>query len=133
MLLSPEQARHALSRVDPARLLAGWPVGLRDGALLALTAAGLSSAEIATLQASAITMAGGQVVVTVRRRGIPWSVTLPIDLGARLLAWLTECRLWGEAEPVFRGKRGPLDSTAVRQVLSRYRKRASRPAPRRRA
>lgn len=120
MPLTPDHAHALLSRVDPGRLWAGRPVGLRDGALLALVAAGLSSAEIAALRASAIEMAGGRLVVTISRDGRPWPIALPIDLGARLLAWLTECRLWGDAEPVFRGQRGPLTPMGVRKVLCRY-------------
>ena len=38
--IQPQQARSVLSRVDPARMRSDWPVGLRDGALLALAAAG---------------------------------------------------------------------------------------------
>jgi len=120
MRLRPEQARALLPGVDPGRLRSGRPVGLRDGALLALAAAGLSCVEIAALRASAVTMAGGHVVVAIHRHGITWSAALPTDLGARLLAWLTECRLWAEAEPVFRGARGPLTPIGVRKVLDRY-------------
>jgi len=96
-------------------------VGLRDGALLALVAAGLSAVEIAALKASAVTLHGGRVVVSVRRHGVTWSAALPTDLGARLLAWLSECRLWADAVPVFRGARGPLTSDGIRKVLDRYR------------
>jgi site-specific recombinase XerC len=120
MRLSREEARAALSQVDPGRLRSGLPVGLRDGALLALMAAGLSAVEIERLKASAVTLAGGRLVVSVRREGVPWSVVLPIELGARLLAWLTERRLWGLREPVFRGPQGAFTSDAVRKVLDRY-------------
>ncbi|HEX7184444.1 MAG TPA: hypothetical protein VF756_21640 [Thermoanaerobaculia bacterium] len=131
MLLSPEQARQALSRVDPARLLAGWPVGLRDGALLALLAAGLNAEEISELHASAISMDRGNLIVAVRRYGITWRAEMPIDLGGRLLAWLTERRLWATDTPVFTGPQGPLSYFAVYKVLERYGNR--QPAPRRRA
>lgn len=123
MPLRPEQARALLPHVDPARLQGGWPIGLRDGALLALTAAGLSSFEIAALQANAVTMVGGQLHVTTNRHGVPWFAVLPTDLGAHLLVWLSECRLWAEARPVLRGPRGPLTAAAVRQILARYRHR----------
>ncbi|HEY6547031.1 MAG TPA: hypothetical protein VI589_03960, partial [Vicinamibacteria bacterium] len=66
-------ADRLLSRVDPGRLLAGRAVGLRDGALLALIAAGLTSVEISTLQATAIKMIDGQVQVSIQRQGIIWS------------------------------------------------------------
>ena len=121
MRFDPEHAHDLLSHVDPGRVRSGRAVGLRDGALLALVAAGLSAVEIATLRASAITMAGGQIMIEVRRHGILWSATLPTDIGARLLAWLSESRLWAVPEPVFRGSRGPLTSTGICKVLERYR------------
>lgn len=125
-------ADRLLSRVDPGRLLAGRAVGLRDGALLALIAAGLTSVEISTLQATAIKMIDGQVQVSIQRQGITWSATLPTALGARLLAWISECRLWGEAEPVFTGRRGgPLTLGGVGRVLHRYRHRPPTPARKR--
>ncbi|HWM95200.1 MAG TPA: hypothetical protein VN493_30885 [Thermoanaerobaculia bacterium] len=127
MRLRPEHAHEVLPHVDPGRLRSGRPVGLRDGALLALVAAGLSAVEIAGLRASAVTMAGGRLVVSVRRHGVTWSAVLPTDLGARLLAWLSERRLWAIPEPVFRGGQGPLTPYGVRKVLDRYRK-----APKRR-
>lgn len=118
--LCPERARKVLPQVDPARQRSGRPVGLRDGALVALIAAGLSAEEIAALQASAITMDRGRVQVTIRRYNVTWKAVLPIDLGGRLLAWLTEARLWSEPLPVFVGSRGPLSPMAVHQVLYRY-------------
>ena len=130
MRLRPEEAHAALPQVDPGRLRSGQPVGLRDGALLALLAAGLSAVEIASLKASAVSMAAGRLVVSVRRHGVTWSVILSIELGARLLAWLTERRLWAMREPVFRGPQGALTSDAVRKVLDRYTK---APRPRRSA
>jgi site-specific recombinase XerD len=120
--IRPERARAVLPQVDPARLVLGWPVGLRDGALLALIAAGLSAAEICALPASAITMERGNLLVTVRRHGILWKVVLPTDLGARLPAWLTESRLWADPTPVLYGPRGPLTRTAIHQILHRYRR-----------
>jgi len=111
-----------LSRVDPGRLFGGRAVGLRDGAILALIAAGLTLVEISNLRATAIKMIDGQVQVSIQRQGITWSATLPTALGARLLAWISECRLWGEAEPVFAGRRGgPLTLGGVGRVLHRYR------------
>jgi hypothetical protein len=128
MRLRPEHAFTVLSRVDPARLRGGWRVGLRDGALLALVAAGLNAVEIAALRASAITMSGGHVVVSVYRNGSSWPLPLSTDLGARVLAWLSEHRVWATPEFVFPGIRGPLTAIGVRKVLLRY---GSRRTPRR--
>jgi hypothetical protein len=118
MRLSPEEARAALPQVDPGRVRSGLPVGLRDGALLALVIAGLSSKEIAGLKASEITMAGGRLVLSNCGADADRSVILSIHLGGRLLAWLSERRLWAVPEPVF----SPLTSNGVRQVLARYRR-----------
>ena len=121
MRLDPEQAHALLPRVDPGRVRSGRAVGLRDGAVLALVAAGLTAVEIAAIRATAITMANRQAVVSVRRHGISWSIVLPDDLGGRLLAWLTEARIWGLPEPVFQGCRGPLTSMGIWKILDRYR------------
>ncbi len=123
MAICPARARAILPQVDPARQRSGEPVGLRDGALVALMAAGLTAEEIAGLEASAITMERGSVLVTIRRHHITWEAVLPIDLGGRLLAWLTESRLWAENKAVFFSSRGPLSPMAVRQVLYRYQQR----------
>jgi len=117
----PEHARALLSQVNPARLRWGLPVGLRDGAVLALLAVGLTAAELAALHATAVSMERGNLRVAVHRHGAAWSVTLPADLGGRLLAWLTERRLWATPEPVFTGIQGPLTRRAVHQILHRYR------------
>ena len=122
MPLRPERARVILVQVDPTRLRSGWPVGLRDGALLALVAAGLSAEEICGLHASSISMDRGNLLIAVRRHGILWKAVLPTDLGARLLAWLTERRLWADATPVFTGPKGPLSRVAIHQILYRYRR-----------
>jgi integrase len=94
-------------------------VGLRDGAVLALIAAGLEAVEISALRASAIRMEKGRVMVHVRRRGGHWWIVFPTDLGARLLAWLTEVRLWGVPVPVFQGCRGPLTPMGICKILRR--------------
>jgi hypothetical protein len=125
MRLDPEHAHELLSRVDPGRVRSGKAVGLRDGALLALVAAGLSAVEIAAIRASAVTMTDGKLVIAVRRHGVIWSAALPTDLGARLLAWLSECRLWGVPDPVFRGRRGSMTPIGICKVLERYRNRQS--------
>lgn len=121
MHLDPVHARTLLSRVDLGRVRSGRAVGLRDGALLALVAAGLNTAEIATLHATAIQMHDNRVMVSVERHGIPWFTILPTDLGARLLVWLSESRLWALPERVFHGPRGPLTQAGVCKVLRRYR------------
>ena len=119
--IQPAQARSALSRVDPARMRSDLPVGLRDGALLALAAAGLNAEEICGLRCSAISMERASLVVTIRRHGVTLRIELPTDLGARLLAWLTERRLWSDPGPVFAGPQGQLSPAAIHQILFRYR------------
>lgn len=121
MRLDPEHARELLACIDPGRVRSGQAIGLRDGALLALVAAGLSAVEIAALRASAITMAHGKLLVSIRRHRLAWFVVLPADLGGHLVAWLTECRLWAVPEPVFQGSRGPLTAIGICKVLDRYR------------
>lgn len=81
MHLCPEQAHALLPRIDPGRLRFGLAVGLRDGAILDLVAAGLSAVEIAALKASEVTMQEGRVVVYVNRQGGTWSAVLATDLG----------------------------------------------------
>ncbi len=121
MRLDPEHAHTLLPRVDPGRVRSGRAVGLRDGAVVALVAAGLTAVEIAALQATAITMANRQAVVSVHRHGISWSIVLPDDLGGRLLAWLAEARIWALPKPVFDGCRGPLTSMGIWKIVDRYR------------
>jgi site-specific recombinase XerC len=121
MPIQPQRARAALPHVEPDRVRSGWPVGLRDGAILALLAAGLTSEEICELRASSITMDRGNLMVTIRRHGVTWKAELPSDLGARLLAWLTERRQWADSMPVFSGPQGgQLSRTALNQILFRY-------------
>jgi site-specific recombinase XerD len=119
--IRPERARNLLSATDRAPQRSRRPLSLRQGALLALIAAGLTAHEIANLQASAITMELGHLLVTVRRHGVIWEACLPADLAPHLLAWLSERRLWGEPAPVFTGRQGRLTPTAVYQALHRYR------------
>jgi site-specific recombinase XerD len=121
MAFRPERAREVLPQVDPARLRWGWPVGLRDGALLALLAAGVTTEELAELKASAVTMERSRLRVALRRHGVAWFVVLSSDLGGHVLAWLTERRLWGTTEPVFTGIQGPLSPMGIHQILHRYR------------
>jgi hypothetical protein len=125
MHLRFERVHEILLQVDPGRMWLGWPVGLRDGALLALLAAGLTPREISRLRASAVTMYRGKVLVAVPRQGATWYAALSGDLGGRLLAWLTERRLWAEAAPVITGPRGPLSPLSPRsihKILERYRR-----------
>ncbi len=132
MPLNREQARALLARVNPGEMHRGRPLGLRDSAILVLAAAGLSSAEIAALRASAIAMTTRRrVVVSVRRQGFRWSRALPDDLGAHLILWLNQTHLWGQPELLFQSGRGPLTAAAIRRVLARYRNR-TRPRKRRR-
>ena len=122
MRFHPDVALALLPRVDPGRVRAGKAIGLRDGALLALIAAGLTSVEIAALRASAVTVIDNQVHVATQRRGLTWKAALPTQLGSWLLAWLSERRIWGEAELVFIGRRGgPFSLVGISRVLHRYR------------
>lgn len=125
MPIKPERARVLLPRVDPGRLYAGRPLGLRDGAIFALLAGGLTIREIASLRASAITMHGGRVNIALERDGAFYAVLTP-DLGGRVLVWLSERRLWGSPESVFAWPRGPLTVQGVHHVLNRYRPRKTR-------
>jgi hypothetical protein len=96
-------------------------VGLRDGAVLALIAAGFTAIEIAALRASDVRREGRNAVIDVERNGMNWLVSLSQGLGARLLAWLTEAQIWGLPEPLFKGCRGPLTPMGVFKVFERYR------------
>jgi hypothetical protein len=122
MRFRSEGAHEILLRIDPGRMRLGWPVGLRDGALLALLAAGFTPREISRLRASAVTMVRGRLLVAVHRQGVTWYAALPSDLGGRLVAWLTERRLWAEAVPVFNGPRGLLSPKRIEKILQRYRR-----------
>jgi hypothetical protein len=121
MRFDPEQAETLLPRVDPGRMRSGRAVGLRDGAVLALIAAGFTATEIAALRASAVRREGRSAVIDVERNGIIWLASLSPGLGARLLAWLTEAQIWGLPEPLFKGCRGPLTPMGVFKVFERYR------------
>lgn len=122
MHLDPEQALALLPRVDLGRTRFGRAVGLRDGAVLALVAVGLSTIEIAALRASDVTMTHRKVLVLVRRNGVPWLVRLPSTLGGRLIVWISEAKIWGLQEPLFRGCRGPLTPMGIWKIFDRYRK-----------
>ena len=133
MQFDPQLALTLLPRVNPGRVRSGRAVGLRDGAVLALIAAGFSAVEIAAFQASNIKMENRWVVVLYYRNESPWFVTLPGNLGARLVAWLTETQLWESPEPLFQGCRGPLTPMGIWKILERYRKLQSKPAYRKAA
>jgi len=115
-----ERVHEILLEVDPSRMHLGRPVGLRDGAVLALLAAGLTPEEVSRLHASAVTMDRGKLLVTVHRQDVTWYAALPPDLGGRVLAWLTERRLWSEGVPVFAGRRGPLTAASIYTILKVY-------------
>lgn len=121
MRFHPDVALALLPKVDPGRERAGKAIGLRDGAVLALIAAGLTSVEISALRASAVTVIDKQVHVATQRRGLTWKAALPTELGSWLLAWISERRIWGEAELVFIGRRGGSFSlVGISRVLHRY-------------
>jgi hypothetical protein len=123
MPLDPQRARELLPSIDPGRLLSGRPVGLRNGALLALVAAGATGAEISRLRAKAIAMKDGRLFVLVTRGDIRLALPMSVPLASRLLAWLNESRLWGTDQPVFAGPRGPLSRYAIYKILARYARR----------
>ncbi|HSN87099.1 MAG TPA: hypothetical protein VL025_10095 [Thermoanaerobaculia bacterium] len=119
--LGPEQARALLPYVDAARWRGNFPVGLRDGALLSLIAAGLTAEEIAVLRATAITLEGGRLHVTIDRFGMVYIIILTPDMASRLLAWVTERRLWSTDELVLSSPEGPITPNGIWLVLHRYR------------
>jgi len=122
MHFDKEHARVLLQRVDPGRMRSGEAVGLRDGAVLALISAGWSAYRIAALRASDIQMQGRSLSVSFHPyEDVTWMTILPAELGARLLAWLTEAKVWGLPEPVFRGCRGPLTAMGIFKVFERHR------------
>jgi integrase len=120
MRLDPEHAHRILPRVDPGRVRSGRAVGLRDGALIALVAGGMTAVEIVALRAMDVTMDKGEVRVAIHGYGTRL-ILLPTNLGARLLAWLSECHQWDKAEPVFRGPRGPLTPMGIYKIIHRHR------------
>ena len=120
--MSHESIDELLSRVDPSRMYSGCPVGLRDGAVLALLAVDLTPREVARLRTSAVFMNRGKLLVTVRRKRGTWCVALPADLGGRVLAWLTERRSWSEGVPVFPGEREAISVASIYAILQRYRR-----------
>jgi integrase len=121
--IRPDRARTLLFGIDHTPLRSRRRVGLRQGALLALIAVGLTAHEIAALQASSITLEGGQLLITLLRHGVTWKALLPSDLGVRLLAWIIERRLWGEPAPVFTGNQGRrLSPAAIYLILHRQRR-----------
>jgi site-specific recombinase XerC len=117
--IRPERARSLLLAKDRAPQRSRRPLSLRQSALLALIAAGLTAREIAALQASAITMERGRLLVTLRRHGVTWKAFLPTELAPHVLVWLSERRLWGEPAPVFTGRQGRLSPAAIYQTLRR--------------
>jgi integrase len=129
MHFDKEHARALLQRVDPGRVRSGEAVGLRDGAVLALIAAGWSANQIASLRAADIQMQGRHMTISVNPyEDVTWITVLPAELGARLLAWLTEAKVWGLPEPVFRGCRGPLTAMGIFKVFERHRDAQAIPA-----
>jgi len=123
MRLTPNQACDILRRIDHGRVYLGRPLGLRDSALLALIAAGLSAVNVANLKASDIDIIAGRVTATVAvHDGGTQNFTLSGSGGTRLLAWIHHRRLWGTTAPVFTGHQGvPYTSRAISAVLDRYR------------
>lgn len=123
MYISRKEARMLMFRVDPGRTRWGWPVGLRDSAVLALLAAGLTAAEISRLHTGEISVDRGRLLVHIYRLDVALPLPLPVDLGDRVITWLKVSRLWGTAGPVFTGLRGPLTLQGIYTLVRRYRRR----------
>jgi integrase len=121
--IRPSRAREILRGVDPAWRYAGEPIGLRDGALLALLGTGLTCEEIASLRADAIQLEQGRLRIYLERDGVEWSATVRKDIVRRVLDWLTETRRWGTGDRVFTGPQGTLSSFAIYKLLERYTRR----------
>jgi len=121
MDISPEVAGELMFLANPGRVIGGLAVGLRDAAILALVAAGLSGGEIERLRADAVRMVGGRVVVMAIAASGRRSLTeLDRHQGARVLAWISDQRLEGEVAlfPAQKGKR--LTRDGVCKVVHRY-------------
>jgi hypothetical protein len=88
----------------------------------------MSAEQIAGFRASAFQREGRRVVFVLNRYGSIWTGTLPGDLGVWLFAWLTEAKIWGLPEPLFRGCRGPLTPMGIFKVFERYRNAQAPPA-----
>jgi integrase len=122
MILDHKEAFPLLLRVDRRRVRAGRAVGLRDSAVLALVAGGLSTVQIASLRASDVTIEEGRVAVWFRLPpDIAWYMSLPTQLGDRLLAWIREANIQDLPVPLFHGCRGPLTAMGVWKIFERYR------------
>lgn len=121
MSIKPNEAYTLLTRIDPDRVRSGRAVGLRDGAILALVAAGFTTIQIVALPASAVSREGRRVVLSFVRYDIPRQVIVTPEIGNRLAAWLTEAKLWGSPEPLFQGCRGPLTPMGIWKIINRYR------------
>jgi hypothetical protein len=124
-------AAEALPCVDLGRVRGRLAVGLRDGALLALLARGLTCAETALLLCDQVTLVErtGQARLTTRRP--PWRCELLLNpvQSAFLVAWLSEIRGYGEPRPLFFDDANrPLTRGGVNAILLRYHRRHRRAA-----
>lgn len=118
-------AAEALACVDLGRVRGRLAVGLRDGALLALLARGLTCAETALLLCDQVTLVErtGQARLTTRRP--PWRCELLLTpaQSAHLVAWLSDIRGYGEHRPLFfDDAHRPLTRGGVNAILLRYRR-----------
>ena len=120
-------AAEALSSIDPGRVRGRLAVGLRDAALLALLARGLTCAEVAPLLCDQVTIVErtGQARITTRRP--PWRCELVLDpiQSAHLVAWLSEIRGYSERRPLF----STTERTAHPRRSQRHPPRLPPPAP----
>jgi len=127
MDISPQRAGELMFLADPGRVIGGLAVGLRDAAILALVAAGLSGGEIERLRADAVRMVHGRVVaMVILPSGRPSLTELDRHQGARVLAWIADQRLEGEV-PLFPAQKGKrLTRDGVCKVVHRYALQAAR-------
>ncbi len=85
-------ATQALSSLDPFRVRGRFAVGLRDAALLALLARGLTCPEVAALHCDQVTILERTGHARIITRRPPWRCELILnpDQSAFLVAWLSE-------------------------------------------
>lgn len=107
--------------IDLGRERGGISLGLRDGALFALLAAGLGFTDIASLKCDAIRQdSSGRL--RIRAQKGPWECTLLLGEAesARVLAWIMELRAWGTGLALF----GP-SRPRLQRIVKRYLERAA--------
>ncbi len=126
MSTTREWAVDALLTVDLGRVYGSLAVGLRDGALLALLASGLSCADVAALDCDQVTLLAKTSQARILARRPPWRCELLLGSqhSAYLVAWLSEIRGYNERRPLFVDEGGQrLTRGGVSAILARYKAR----------